>query len=142
MVTPPFDIRGELCRLSPVYIFHRYHLHVFSSYLSSKGRRLPLISDWQRKRSIRLPASFSSVTVTLLILSSWPSSLNRKGWGLPFSNQAKVDDLFLGLIKELFLTWPKFFPAFHRHHKRGSCLILTIGNVIDIIGFDSMVLSC
>ena len=72
----------------PYYIFHKNHLQVCSSNLISNGRNSPLISLWHRKISIRLPASFSSLTeTTCSILMVSPLSLRRSGWGVPFSSK-------------------------------------------------------
>lgn len=66
------------------YIFHKYHLHTFGSYLNSNDRNSPPISLWHLKSSIRLSASFSSVIeVTCWTLYSLLLCVKRCGCGVP-----------------------------------------------------------
>jgi len=99
----------------PYYIFHRNHLQVPISNLISNGRSSPLISLWQRKHSILLPASFSSVTeTTCSILISLSLSLRRSGWGVP--SVSKWARTSMGVIRIFMVLVPLSFLAIFDIH--------------------------
>ena len=93
-----------------IHIFHKNHLQVPNSYLSSNGFSSPPISLWHRNNNIRLPASFSSVIeTTRSILSSLSLSVKRSGWGVPLVSkwartEIGVERIFMGVFSLCYVV--------------------------------------